>query len=129
MPKSQPDIPDWINETKARFPDLFRGIEPWDFAVGEGWRTIIDDLCRDLEAMNIHDLRVVQIKEKFGCLRVHIRGADEHPRVYDRIYLAEVQAATTCEQCGKPGEIGQFLLTLCPSCLMQHTLEAHDEEG
>ena len=119
----------WINETKGRFPSLFRDMESCDFAVGEGWKTIIEALCRDLDSMHIHSLRVVRIKEKFGCLRFYVKGAEEQPHVYDRIYQAEVQAATTCEQCGKPGKPGRFLLTLCPSCLRQYIREARDAEG
>jgi len=106
----------WIDDTKARFPGLFRDIESCDFAVGEGWKTIIEDLCLDLDAMCIPSLRVAQIKEKFGGLRFYVTGADEYPLVYDRIYKAEVLAATTCERCGQPGRPGQFLMTLCHSC-------------
>lgn len=107
----------WIEDTKARFTGLFRDIESCDFAVELGWKAIIEDLCLDLDAMCIPSLRVVQVKEKFGGLRFYVTGADENPLVHDRIYMAEVLAATTCERCGQPGKPGQFLMTLCHSCL------------
>ena len=105
-----------VEDTTSRFPGLVRDIESCDFAVGDGWQAIIEDLCFDLDALCIPSLRVAQVKEKFGGLRFNVKGAGENPLVYNRILRAEVEAATTCEVCGQPGEIGQFLLALCPAC-------------
>jgi len=128
MPKYQPDLPDWINETKANFPGLFRDIAPCNFDVGEGWRAIIEGLCHDLTAMNIPGLRAFQIKQKFGGLRIYLEHTDEQA-VYDRIDQAEALAAMTCEQCGSPTtkNSGQFSLTLCPSCLRKRREVRHEE--
>ena len=50
----------WIEDTKARFPGLFRDIEACDFGVEEGWQTIIENLCLDLELMCIPWMRLWQ---------------------------------------------------------------------
>lgn len=57
--------------------------------------------------------RMLQIKEKFGTLRVYIDHADE--RIMALTDMAEKLSEFTCEKCGAPGELrtGGWLKTLC----------------
>lgn len=108
--------PAWIDDTKTQFPALFKDIHPCNFGCGEGWKTIINDLCTQIKALGLPNLRVVQIKEKFGGLRFYVDGADN--AVYDLIAEAEKKASQTCELCGAPGKEreGGWYATMCAPC-------------
>lgn len=56
---------------------------------------------------------IVQIKEKFGGLRVYTNGATETHQAY--IDFAAAMASRTCEVCGSPGESRNsgWIKTLC----------------
>ena len=61
-------------------------------------------------------MRITQIKEKFGDLRVFLAGAND--AAFDLVHEAEDQSSTTCEWCGAPGQKRQdgWILTLCEIC-------------
>ena len=121
----------WIDDLKAKY-SMFEGIHYANFGVGNGWQSLVEELCADLDAMKIENLRVVQIKEKFGTLRFYIsthntpaeydaflpEHKDRLELVYKRIHLTEEQSASICEFCGKPGQLYQesWWNTLCPKC-------------
>ena len=117
--------PDNTELLYARYPSLFdhrheaggyRGIECPD-----GWFAIVNGLCHQIvNHPQGHDLKVFQIKEKFGALRFYldegsltnIEGLNE---AYERAANASVG---TCEKCGEPGElmkIHRVMKTLCPN--------------
>ena len=54
-----------------------------------------------------------QVKEKFGGLRFYFRGGDEV--IHNYVDFAEHLSYSTCEQCGKPGEVYSdgWIQTLC----------------
>lgn len=88
-------------------------------SIGKGWYQIIDDLCSKIEETGI-DVKVEQVKEKFGGLRFYIRNGSE--QIYDLIQKAEWEAEKTCEACGAPGKMStkkRWLKTVC---------EEHDKE-
>lgn len=110
-----------------RFPQLFQAdasSEPLPyggFAVGAGWTPILDDLFRDLatlEAGPSGRLTVIQVKEKFGALRVYIhRGTAAAMEAIDR---ASRRSATICEFCGAPSAIRDrkgWFTTQCDACV------------
>lgn len=74
--------------------------------VGEGWRPLIEQLHKDLLALDL-DYDLLQIKEKFGGLRYYIQMSDTKS-VYDAqealIAEAERKSEETCEFCGEPGK-------------------------
>ena len=114
--------PEWIAEIKRRYPAMFEGIERYNFSCGEGWRPILEGLCASIAAMNLPELRVVQIKEKFGGLRFYVHNANS--AVHAAIDAAEREAAKICEECGAPGvsdpRMGHgysgWIKTLCAGC-------------
>ena len=73
----------------AEFPELFRGrnrpitqsLMGFGCECGDGWYELLRDLCGDLmtlcgdHAIDVPEL--IQVKEKFGSLRVYL--ASDHP--------------------------------------------------
>lgn len=106
----------WIDDIKDRFPHLFRDIAQFNFAVDEGWKEIITSLCEKLDALRLPDLKVVQVKEKFGGLRFYVHDGNDEADALIRQAMEE--SNTTCEWCGAPGKhvSDGWILTLCESC-------------
>jgi hypothetical protein len=94
------------------------------FECGDGWRGVIAELADRLEAYasesKLDGLVVVQVKEKFGSLRVYFRGPIP-AKVRDWVSTAEHQSARTCELCAAPASLrarpeGGHVRTLCAVC-------------
>jgi hypothetical protein len=92
-----------------------------------GWFDLADKLCFDLEALHASELlRIVQIKEKYGALRVYVRPClvSVCPQLMEKARAlckaAEQQSEGVCEGCGAPSALHQNALswwsTLCPIC-------------
>lgn len=132
MPESDPAIDALV----ARFPRLFRGKHPQVAStVPPGWSALIDRMLADIDWM-LDDrcarrFHVLQIKEKFGGLRVYWRlgrrGSTEIDAVTPegvlrvrlsaraasavdrsvvaqidaRVQQAETEASVTCQRCGQ----------------------------
>ncbi len=77
----------------------------WGFDCGDGWFDILDELCKKItarcEEMGYTDVRVSQVKEKWGTLRFYMNHADDE--IYKYIDEAEAKSENTCEKCGAPG--------------------------
>ena len=78
--------------------------------VGPGWKDLIET-C--FNACFEYNVRVSQVKEKYGGLRFYVGGAPRE--VHDIIDECERLSYTICEVCGKPGKLreGGWLRTLC----------------
>ena len=74
------------------------------------------------------DLRVSQIKQKFGDLRVYVRGGDE--RTEAQIARAQDVSRNTCEWCGALGAKDRqgAILTLCLACQAERRQESTRED-
>ena len=115
MAFSFPTTPAWILDTRARFPQLFLGLPPYMFECGEGWKGIVTDLCERLETLARPQLKIAQIKEKFGDLRVYVEGGDE--AAHALIRKAEACSSTICEWCGAANVLNLFWLpNVCQKC-------------
>ena len=123
---------DW-RPFQKEFPILFGAGKFVSLWVGEGWFEILWTLCVSLEnigrariAEGHRPMRVVQIKEKYGTLRVYVEdGTDE---AFDLIDSAETASETTCEACGKPGNthcIGGWDKTLCSYHELESRISSH----
>ena len=84
-----------------------------------GWKHLIDPLLSRLEELGG---QVHQIKEKFGGLRFYYSfpesvSQEDRRAFFELVDAAERMSSSTCEECGKPGELrnnGRLLLkTLC----------------
>ena len=92
----------------------------WGFACGNGWYPILWELFTAIErelGPEPGDFLVVQVKEKFGRLRVYVEPSC--PAVEELIRAAKEKARRTCERCGQPGVLREdrsWWRTLCEGC-------------
>ena len=118
--------PDKDKELCRKYPNLYKNRhgDPrntcmcWGFEVGDGWYDIIDRLSAKLEPTGVS---AAQVKEKFGGLRFYIDlcPTEKWDYVNEAIDKAEIEAAQTCEICGKPGKIntdGYWSSCRCENC-------------
>ena len=92
------------------------------FECGNGWMPLIDSLChniqehidghnkyaKDRKANPIPQVVFLQVKEKFGALRIYHQGGDDYCR--GLVDMAATWSWSTCEICGNGGK-----------CLVGHT--------
>lgn len=91
-----------------RYPELFaeRTLSPqetgmcWGLECGDGWFNLIDTLCctiqQGIEHGDTPPVRVTQVKERRGTLRVRIRGCNEWLR--GMLEMAEAVSALIPEE-------------------------------
>jgi len=110
----------WKDALVARYKHLFgRGGFP---TVGDGWCDLLERCLSRIElSRGRGQVQIVQIKEKFGTLRVYWGGEKLSDaaiaRIEEAIELAEMRSACTCEECGAEGRLynrGGWYLTRCP---------------
>lgn len=116
----------WQIELIKRYPLLFGSPGGYP-TVGDGWQLIVEkavarideavgELLKDAKAI----VRVVQIKEKLGGLRIYVDWTalppDVAAKIREAIDLAEARASCTCEVCGGAGRLHDrdgWYLTRC----------------
>jgi hypothetical protein len=86
------------------------------FNCWEGWYNIIDKMLETVSnsVRRTSNINIVQIKEKFGMLRVYTETYDSYTQGI--IDMAETLSKHTCERCGKLGELRPdlgWIKTLC----------------
>jgi hypothetical protein len=93
-------------------------VTDYEIDVGPGWHDLLDRLHAELAAAD-PSYQTVQVKEKFGRLRVYLRRASgELEAILDRY---EEMSGDVCENCGKPGTCHAstphgWIKTLCDEC-------------
>ena len=108
--------PLWIVEIKETHPMAIKDMNRFMFACEEGWRDLIKWALGRMVTAD-PNLRVVQIKEKLGTLRIYART--DSPLAQQARQEAEELSACVCEKCGRPGRLDtsrSWWLTLCPEC-------------
>ena len=77
---------------------------------GPGWRKLIEPLIAECEDAGVE---VMQVKEKFGTLRVYTGPCSQ--ALDDKIRTAENESRRVCETCGNVGELrgGGWLYVSC----------------
>lgn len=84
-------------------------------SVRPGWHALVDEAFDLVESQGV---AVIQVKEKFGQLRIYTSTADAD--FYSKIWAIEERSSTICEFCGAPSEIrnrGGWLKSICDACL------------
>lgn len=86
----------------------------WSMSAPPGWAMIVRELMADLGALD-PDIRVLQVKEKFGELRCYVSSSksEEAEKLID---AATLVSQVTCQRCGQPGVLrhkGDLFATLC----------------
>ena len=114
------------NKLYRDFPSLFKEKDLsktetcmcWGISTGNGWYKLIRNTCKELmKTDGSENLKFVQVKEKFGGLRLYTGRATEEQ--YKIIGKAEGESYKTCEWCGRKNNVettGGWLATLCPRC-------------
>ncbi len=92
------------------------------FECQDGWFRLLQELGWDLTLL-APNVRVVQVKNKFGLLRCYADAWDEETfkPVTDRLRQAERQSETVCELCGAFGLMrsGGWWQVRCDRCEVQ----------
>lgn len=103
---------------KRRHPRLADHPGLFDFSPPTGWAPIVEQLTTDLERLDL-DIKVVQVKTKFGALRYYCKG-NLTPEADELIRAAEAKCSVTCEVCGADGRHTKSrrsaVGTLCKRC-------------
>lgn len=84
--------------------------------VGKGWYPLVATAAKALDPVGGY---FVQIKEKFGTLRLYYSADDALPEgTGDVVRQMEDLSTSFCELCGMHGELrgGGWMLTLCDAC-------------
>ena len=98
------------------------GQEPSKWTIDNYEEALVTEEFREVTEA-IPQVRIRQIKEKFGGLRFYYDGGDEF--IHGLVRMAESWASTVCEQCGEPGMLrhGGWVQTLCD----KHEAERQEE--
>lgn len=111
----------------AKYPTIFseRHGSPqdtsmcWGFECDDGWYTLIDTLCAELQAETERNgapqVIARQVKEKFGSLRFYT-NSEISERQNAMIDFARALSQRTCEVCGAPAQClhtGRCVATRC----------------
>ncbi len=68
MDEAHDDFCELVKERPEWFP------KPYMYGCGPGWHKLIRETCEKIAALNPPDFQFVQIKEKFGGLRLYAQG-------------------------------------------------------
>lgn len=106
-------------EFEGKFPVLLSE-NCREFGFDEGWNDLVLNTLQKLNDLMVESgcrIRVDQVKEKFGALRVYHECDDQvRDQVWEIIALAEKESEKICEICGKPGELKtdqHWWITVC----------------
>lgn len=106
-----------------RYKTLFTNVSKFQFGFecDDGWYDLICELFDGfVEILNDEKISIIQVKEKFGTLRVYLEDDDVtekyYPQLENKIVEAELKSSKTCEICGNEGLIrfiNSWAKTLC----------------
>ena len=118
----------FVASLEQKFPEMYGKREDeygyGGVCTGAGWWPIIESLSVNIQhylswknksSEVVPQVRVRQIKEKFGGLRFYYDGGDA--TIDGMVRMAESWAARSCEECGSLGtsRSGGWIRTLCDS--------------
>ena len=114
---------------KEKLPTPF---ELFGVEVEKGWWPLVEPIYNRIQELNEQgaDIKITQIKEKFGMLCLYVNHAPSEIR--DMIRAAEAQSIHICERCGRPAKriisTWNWIYTLCPDCLKERGITVLKEE-
>jgi len=144
-----------LADLTQRYPSQFHGAyreRCWP----DGWQHLVERVCQQVERLALEDFRWLQIKEKYGGLRLYPTGgrhrvdlisdsgvaslrsrghSDPHsPRAQPDKAIAEAEAESrrTCMRCGRAGatrEVAGLILTLCDADLARYEHDLHVDDA
>jgi hypothetical protein len=119
---------DWKN-IYEKYPQLFQ--DPKDIRLGnlnkviscyKGWYSIVNNVCTVIDQhsknKNKQQIKILQIKEKFGLITIYVQNADEYIQAI--IDFAKIMSGDTCEYCGEQAEMNKlktgWIKIICKKC-------------
>lgn len=106
---------DLENELYDMYPELLKEIKgEYGFECDDGWYRLIASTLSALNAVAAPNTHVLQIKEKFGCLRIYLDTYSDG--VIDILADAEGRSSRTCEQCGAKGGLRNDAIRIMVRC-------------
>lgn len=107
-PEEQELFSRWLRGGESYTPKLY---EAWKAApdkvcreCGKGWYSLIDQAEKELAALGVENKHWLQVKEKFGGLRLYFTAdhltAEVAVQARDIAIKYERKSFSTCEQCG-----------------------------
>jgi hypothetical protein len=84
------------------------------FFCNDGWFSLLWEFGERIEKIKPENYKILQIKEKFGGLRLN--GENESEEIKEIVREIESRSYTVCEFCGKPGKLRRpmvWIRTLC----------------
>ena len=104
----------------------------WGIDCNDGWYFILDSLCNGIQSYinlnNTRQIEFVQVKQKFGSLRVYTDGHDE--LIDGMIYFAEYLSFHVCETCGSSKNVGHtmgWVEAICDACALTQNKKVRHE--
>jgi hypothetical protein len=107
------------NKILKDFPVIYSHFH-YGFDCGDGWFDIIYDLSKMINDID-KEVRIVQIKEKYGTLRFYVDWCSDE--IQKLIAEAEERSCATCEECGRPGKVRMiktWMLCRCEACFNEN---------
>lgn len=109
---------------RGRFRPLCESLMSYGFCCGDGWFDLVWMLSEDIENLARAEGRhpdsddwpeAVQVKQKFGSLRFHLRSNSDSEQMRTLLDKARNVSETICEECGKAGTLVKQdgIRTLC----------------
>lgn len=100
--------------------------EEFGIECGEGWKSLYQPIIDWISQYNdshkndpdFDKIEIIQIKEKFGSLRIYLRHAPEE--LSKMIEKAEKESCSVCEYCGSRENVGVtygWITHVCRSCM------------
>lgn len=119
-------------ELKDKLVENYSFMKNVSLGIGDGWFSILDNLCKEIDPLVSENFKVTQIKEKFGGLRFYYDLEDYHHfdilysshisfdnirnKINKLIAKAEADSFETCEICGDPASLDKssfWVKSLC----------------
>lgn len=110
-----------LDDIQARFAEGW-----YPYLPCRGWNKILIEMHDKLVAAD-PDIKYIQIKEKWGELRVYVRPMVPCEEALEAIRQAVIKSRETCERCGEPGQLRtqrSWQITLCDECDTAETGDA-----
>jgi len=102
-----------------KYPQYFKDCQ--EFSIDNGWMDLVE-LFIETASMNIKDFKIIQIKEKFGCLNIYYdaKTTDQGYFYLNGIDITILNMSKNiCEKCGTNKNIGKtngWVKHLCKKC-------------
>ena len=129
------EYPKLFKQYRSDIKDLYSN---WVFECEPGWYDIIDNLCKKIAKVT-DKVEFIQIKEKFGSLRIYVdldnaMSEEQASTVYSLIKEAEELSTKTCELCGKVEDHNiirndfAWYMARCDDCWGSRKLDEREKE-